>query len=174
MKMFNFKNVLALFVVVVLIFSVGITTSVAQEKTKVAGKDTYATVRSENFDVGDVEGHNIGVVQQEGVFESKSDLFNGAQTFYILTYDQVNGNGPYQGCGKMTKNGDTVSIKFEGVVTTSPSDKGPSVPTWQGTFSYQKGTGQFENIQGGGTFKGRPISRIIFVNESEGEYWFKK
>jgi hypothetical protein len=176
MKMFNFKNVLALSVMVVLIFSVGVTTSMAQEKTKITGKETFARVKMEVIDVGDVKGHSVGVIQEEGVYVStgKPDLLDGAQRVSVSTFDLVNGNGPIHGYVKFMKNGDFVIGKFEGVIKTTPSDKGNPVVTWQGTSSFINGTGQFENIRGSATFKGRPVSTIINVNETESEYWFKK
>jgi hypothetical protein len=44
----------------------------------------------------------------------------------------------------------------------------------EGTFSYTKGTALFENIQGGGTYKGKYISEKTYIVEWEGEYFIKK
>ncbi len=45
---------------------------------------------------------------------------------------------------------------------------------FEGTWSITKGTGKFENAQGGGTYKGWFIGQGIFTYISEGEYFIKK
>jgi hypothetical protein len=176
MKMLNFKNVLALSVIVVLTFSVCITTSVAQEKTKAVGKQILARVKMESIDVGDVKGHSLIIIQQEGVYNStgKADIFDGGQIVVAITLDLVNGNGPFQAYSKLMKNGDMLITKSQGVLTTTSSAGGTPVVTSEGTFTYMNGTGQFQNIKGNGTFKGRDISSYITIGEVEGEYFFQK
>jgi len=43
-----------------------------------------------------------------------------------------------------------------------------------GTWSFIRGTGKWENVQGGGTYKGWFIGQGIFINTTEGEYIIKK
>jgi hypothetical protein len=145
-----------------------------QEKIKIAGKETSARIKTETIEVGDVEGHYLMLIQAEGVFQGKPDLLDGAQEIAVGTYDLVNGNGPFHGYVKATKDGDSVYAKFEGTLTTSPSANGTPVVTSKNTWSYIKGTGRFENIQGSGTAKGKAISSFISIFETEGELFFKK
>jgi hypothetical protein len=46
--------------------------------------------------------------------------------------------------------------------------------TFNGPYSYAKGTGKYENIQGGGTFSGGYIGKGILFTDVEGEYFIKK
>ena len=75
---------------------------------------------------------------------------------------------------KLTKKDDTVFAKWKGSVMTTLSAEGTPVTTFEGSFSYIKGTGHFENIHGGGTYKGRFISKTIYTVEWEGEYFIEK
>ncbi len=92
-------------------------------------------------------------------------------TLSIGQSDLVKGNGTNQGYGKLAQNGDSAFLKWEGQVITTLSANGRPMIAFEGTWSWTKGTGQFENIQGGGTYKGKYISRTIWTNEWEGEYF---
>lgn len=72
------------------------------------------------------------------------------------------------------KDGNVFFSKWQGKVSTTQSPEGKPIMKWEGTFSYVKGTGKWENIQGGGTYKGGFIARGIYVNHVEGEYFIKK
>ena len=176
MQMLTSKRSMALFISLALIFALGVTTSIAQQKTKIAGKMTCASIKSERINVGDTEGHILLLSEYEGanVSTGKHKFMDGAQVVGMTFGDLVKGNGPHQGYIKMSLNGDAVFSKYEGKTTTTLSPEGTPIMTFEGTFSYIKGTGQFENIQGGGIYKGRYISRTIWVAKWEGEYSIKK
>jgi hypothetical protein len=65
-------------------------------------------------------------------------------------------------------------MKWELQVRPSPTAEGTPVTTYEGPLTFTKGTGEFEGIQGGGTIKGKYISRNISITEPEGEYWIEK
>ena len=146
------------------------------KKFKVSGKQTCAHNKLERIDVGDIDGHMVSYMVSEGVNVSTGNVkfFNGAQLVSIITSDIVYFNGLFQGYTKFTNKGDTLFSKFEGKITNALSVEGNYVLSMEGTVSFIKGTGQFENIRGSGTFKGRYLSKIIYVNEWEGEYWIEK
>ena len=168
---------MALFMSLALILAFGMTTlSIAQQKTKIAGKLTMAYTEQDMIEVGDTEGHTLTLAQAEGVNGSVGEhkFMDGAQVVTISFGDLTKGNGPHQGYIKFVKGGDTTFAKWEGQVTTKLSSEGTPVAAFEGTFSYIKGTGSFENIQGDGTYKGRFISKTIYTVEWEGEYVTKK
>lgn len=176
MQILRFKRAMGLFISLALIFSLSVTTSEAQQKTKAAGKMTVAYTNQETIEVGDAEGHIISLGESEGINVSTGmpEFMNGAQVVNLSFGDLVKGNGPHQGYVKFAKKGDTVIAKWEGKVTTTLSAEGTPITTFAGTFSWIKGTGQFGNIQGSGTYKGEFISKTIYTSDWEGEYSIKK
>jgi hypothetical protein len=88
--------------------------------------------------------------------------------------DLVKGNGPQQGYIKFGQNGDTAIARWQGKATTTLSAEGTPMITFEGTFSFIKGTGQFENIEGNGTYKGKFISETSYMAEWQGEYVIKE
>jgi hypothetical protein len=146
-------------------------------KFKVAGKQTIAYTRQERINVGDNEGHILSIIEAEGVNVStgETDYMNGAQVINIVTSDLVNFNGPIQGYSITKKKNDSAFGKFEGKITTTLSADGTPVAVIEEVhLNWVQGTGQFRNIQGAATAKGRYISTNIYLVEWEGEYWIKK
>lgn len=176
MQKLTFKRSMVLFISLVLLFALGVTTSIAQQKTKIAGKHTFAYTKQNTINVGDIEGHIIMLNEFEGINVStgKNKFMDGAQDVAMGFYDLVMGNGPHQGYGKMSLNGDVVFWKNQGNTATTISPEGKPVNTLEGSWTYTKGTGKYENIQGSGSYKGKLISRTIFIIEWEGEYFIKK
>lgn len=176
MQTLNFKKTMVQSIIPVLIFSLAISDSLAQQKYKVAGKQTNAYTKMERIDVGDISGHQLSLVVAEGVNMSTgaTEFLNGAQLVSMNISDLVNFNGQFQGYSKFTKKGDSGYATIEGKITTTLSTEGTPIPTLEGTFTWTKGTGQFENIQGSGTFKGRYLTTNIYTVDWEGEYWIKK
>jgi len=146
------------------------------EKFKVSGKQTCAYNKLERIEVGDIDGHMVSYMVSEGVNVSTGNVifFNGAQLVSIITSDIVYFNGVFQGYTKFTNKGDNLFSKFEGNITNTLSAEGNHVQSMEGTFTFIGGTGQYENIHGTGIFKGRYLSKIIYVNEWEGEYWIER
>lgn len=147
----------------------------AQNKIKISGRQTCACTRLERADVGDIEGHMVSYIVSEGVNVSTGDaaFFNGAQLISVITSDIVYFNGVFQGYTKFSHKGDNLVSKFEGKIKNTLSAEGNHVQSMEGNFSFIQGTGQYENIKGTGTFTGRYLSRIIYVNDWEGEYWIE-
>ena len=176
MQILTFKKSIGLFISLAFIFALGVTTSIAQQKTKIAGKMTLTYTKQDTINVGDTEGHIISLCEYEGtnVSTGKDKFMDGAQDFGMGFIDLIMGNGTFQGYAKLSLNGDVVFWKEQGKIATALSPKGKPVITFEGSFTYTKGTGKYENIQGSGTYKGKYISKTITIVEWEGVYFIKK
>lgn len=170
MQMLKSKRLTLLLISLASIFMFGLTTSLAQEKTKIEGKISLVNTKYEVIKLDDIEGHVLVQHGWKGV-----DVVTGDQVFTSGSSDYVKGNGPHRSYSKMVDpDGDVYFNKAEGRTTTTLSPEGKPVTTIKGTFSFTRGTGKFENIQGGGTYKGKIIGPGILTYEWEGEYFIKK
>jgi hypothetical protein len=147
------------------------TQSLAQEKVKVKFRAFAVVTEMEKFEVGDTEGHYIGILQNKGVTSDGKFV-----RYFTTRSDLIKGNGTLSGYGKYVevKDGDAYFVKFDGSVSTTKSPEGKLKITFNGPYSYAKGTGKYENIQGGGTFSGGYIGKGIMSVDVEGEYFIKK
>ena len=172
--MFRFKmNTLTKFsFCFVLVYSVVSLDAIAQQMTKISGKMTLANIERQVYESGYTEGHSLALSQAEGInISTGANVFmDGAQVVNFSFADLVKGNGPHQGYVKLLKKDDAVISKWQGKITTIMSNEGIPITTFDGTFSYVKGLGKFNNIQGKGTFRGKFISKMIYTVEWEGEY----
>ena len=176
MRILTCKRLTVLFISLALIFALGVTISIAQQKIKIAGKHTLAYTPGATINVGDTEDHIIALSTFEGanVSTGKNKFMDGAQDVGMTFADLVKGNGPHQGYGNLSLNGDVIFWKHQGKTKTTLTPEGKPVTTSEGSFTWTKGTGKYENIQGGGTYKGKYISKTITIVEWEGEYFIKK
>jgi hypothetical protein len=148
----------------------------AQQKFKIAGKATAAYTVREKIDVGDTEGHSLYLLKSEGFNENTGEnkFMDGAEAVWFAISDYIKGNGPHTVYSKLSLNDNTVYSKAEGKTTTTLSPEGKPVVTFEGSFSFIKGTGEYKKIQGSCTYKGKLVSSVIIVNEWEGEYFIKE
>ena len=177
MKGIFFKQSSMIFVVLTSIFTISSSPLMAEEKRlKVSGMITATAIHSAGVHIDDVEGHNLTLEEGEGTNKStgEQEFLHGAQVTFFGTSDHVMGNGTGRGYAKLALGDDAVFLKHEGTVETRPPTKGIRNTTFKGTFSFYKGTGRYKNIQGSGTYKGRYISKTIYIAEWEGEYITKK
>ena len=170
MQIFKSKLLLIL-TTLALILAFGVTTSTAQEKVKMESKYYGVFTKFDQMKPDDTEGHTMSFYEAKGAGTGS----NGDFTFFNQgTSDLVKGNGPHHGYFKATgKNGHYFS-KWQGNVTTTKSPEGKPIMKFEGTWSLIKGTGKWENAQGGGTYKGWFIGQGIFINTTEGEATLKK
>ena len=170
MQIFKSKRSMLILVTLASIIAFGVTTALAQEKVKVKRKAFGIKVKSEKFQIDDTEGHFLVLSEFKGV--TADGEFTRYQT---STGDLIKGNGPINGYAKyVDKVGNTYISKYQAVLSTTKSPEGKPISTFKGTYSYINGTGKFENIEGGGTFKGRFIGKGIYTMDAEGEYVIKK
>jgi len=171
MQIFKSKLLLIL-TTLAFILAFSVTTSTAQEKVKINSKYTGAFTKMEQIKPDDTEGHTLSL------YEAKGAGTGSAGGFTFLNQgmsDLVKGNGTHFGYSKQTdKDGHVYFAKWQGKVTTTMSPEGRPNVKFGGTWSYIKGTGKWENVQGEGTYKGMFIGEGIFSNVTEGEYFIKK
>jgi len=171
MQIFKSKLLLTL-TTLAFILTLSVTTSMAQEKVKITSKYTGVFTKTEQIKPDDTEGHTLNLYEAKGAGTGS----NGGFTFVNQGMsDLVKGNGTHQGYYKATdKDGHVWFANWQGKVTTTMSPEGRPNVKFAGTWSFDKGTGKWEGIQGGGTYKGMFIGPGIFANETEGEYFIKK
>ena len=160
----------------VLVLTLGVTAPMEQEHIKISGKMTLTHVKQETMTVGDIDEHVLTFSQAEGTNATTGEhaFMDGAKAINMSFSDAVRGNGANQGYMKVATEKATAYAKWEGKVTTVISSEGVPMTTFEGEFSWIKGTGQFENIQGKGTFKGSYLSKTTYAFEWEGAYTIAK
>ncbi|MFH1011245.1 MAG: hypothetical protein V1784_08425 [bacterium] len=170
------KQWMRLLLCAILVFAIGAMPTNAQEKTKIAGKMTITRPERPTLDVGDTPGHQLAMAQEKGTNSSTGEhkFMDNAEVVNLSFSDLAQGNGPHQGYMRVWQMADTVFIKWQGEVTTTLSAEKTPVTTFQGAWFYTKGTGQFQNIEGRGTFKGKFTSETEHTVDWEGEYFIKK
>lgn len=169
------KNLFGLMLVLLLIFAVGLTNCYAQKKISVSGEIKYTFTKVERFNIGDVEGHTFTVSESEGInTNTGSNVFmDGAKVTHYGFSDLVKGNGPHQGYNKLVSDDGSYFVKYEGKIKTALSSEGKEVTTFEGKYTWIGGTGNYENIQGKGTYEGRFTSEKEYTVYWEGKYHIK-
>jgi hypothetical protein len=172
----NLRKTIVQLVIFWLILTLGMATAAAQQKYQIAGEATHAIIDQQMSKLDDVLGHTLFLSNTEGVSfsTSETEFMNGARVISVIISDSERFNSSFQGYSRYAKKSDIVYFKMEGNITTSLSEEGNPLTTFDAKFSLVKGTGQYENIHGSGTYKGRYISGYIFTLEWEGEYWIEK
>ena len=143
-------KIMALVALITFAFAtVGIGNAVAGEKVK--GRNAKHTTRWEQIEVGDEEGHVVGIYEAKGIV-SRTD----GKTFVtwecgLLDMNLKTGLGSGTGHGVTTdRDGDKMHWTWKGK-TVKPG-------IWEGTLAYVKGTGKYEGIKGKGTYTNYTIA----------------
>ncbi len=139
---------------------------------EVEGRVVYHTEKSELMEVGDIEGHVVGVSQQYGIsFITKGPASNEiASRIGTVLFDSVKGKGTVIGYAIQTfQDGSTLAYKTIGTATTITVD-GRKKLVFEGTYEYTGGTGRFEGLKGKGTYKGERIGSPKTGGDSYGDF----
>jgi hypothetical protein len=114
----------------------------------------------------DVTNHDLSLLEVRGVQKSTDHNWDNAKITYWGTADLITGNGPQQGYFVNEHvDGDRDFGTFEGMIVTASGEV-----TIEGAWKYTGGTGNFEGLTGGGTYKGRMTSPTEVENTWEGKY----
>lgn len=114
----------------------------------------------------DVAGHEVNLVEIAGKQKSEDPHWNNANVTYWGVGDVIAGNGTQRGCySNQHADGDYDRGTFEARVTTTGGQ-----PVMEGTFTITSGTGKFNGVTGGGTFRSRLISATEVECTWNGEY----
>ncbi len=144
----------------------------AGERARVSGTSNLTYVQQHTLDVGDFEGHMLMAAKAQGSNRStgQTDFMGGAEVINVETLDLTRGNGTHNGYITFSKNGGSVVGKWGGKVTTTLSPENTPMTTFRGTWTWVKGTGQYQGITGGGTYQGRFTSQTEYTVDWEGNY----
>ncbi len=114
----------------------------------------------------DAPGHELNLAQVNGSQKSADTNWNGSKITYWGVADLVGGSGKQRGYFVNERaDGDRDIGTFEGKITSAGSQV-----TLEGTYTHTGGTGRFQGLTGGGTYKGRGISPTELEMTWEGAY----
>jgi hypothetical protein len=160
------RKIVIAVIVCVLIFSIGVTNSIAQEKKKVSDTTYWFATKTEVIKVNEAKGHIIQISESKGINVGRKEL-----AICRNTYDLVKGNGTLRGYstlmgldGKVIRN-----LKQEGKVITLLSAEGKPIMTGEGTWVVVPDNTWVTSVKGSGTWKLKMVSDGIFIMDWEGE-----
>jgi len=114
----------------------------------------------------DTPGHELSLAHITGPNAVNDENWKNVNVYYWVTSDLINGNGQQRGYFlNQHPNGDCDCGTSESRVTNHNGQV-----TFEGTWRYTHGQGQFAGITGGGTFRGRMISPTDMEITWEGNY----
>ena len=154
--------------IAIIIFLFGISTidyAVAAEKVKFKSDGTFYSTKWEQIEVGDEEGHTIGIYEMKGLYFdefTKERIVDKAVGF--MDFNSKTGVGFVRGYGVETNSdGDKRFRSFEG----KPIGK----TQWKGEWNIIKCTGKLEGTKGGGnwTWTSYDLEMNQGFQEMEGE-----
>jgi hypothetical protein len=151
-------------IALIMIFGMGtIDRTMAETKEKVKATATSINIKFEKIDVGDEDGHMIAIVENKQVWSADgSDEKSTAVVRGLMDFNPKTGKGTFTGYSiRNYKNGEKWYLSFEG----KPAGKG----RWEGTHTYNGGTGKYEGMSGSGTWKTYSLAPGISIIEAEGE-----
>lgn len=169
------KNLIGLTLILLLIFAVGMVNCYAQKKISVSGEIKFTFTKAERSNIGDIEGHTFTITEAAGInTNTGSNVFmDGAKVTNYSFSDLIKGSGPQQGYNILVSDDGSIFVKYEGKIKTTLSSEGTEIMTFEGKYTYAGGTGQYENIQGKGTYEGRFTSDKDYTVNWEGKYHIK-
>ncbi len=151
-------GIMALMVFAMGIFLAG--DALAGEKGKVKNREIWFMPTIHTLKVPDMEGHTIHLWEAKGIiFTENWGVCHG----YVPAMSDF--NTPK---GEMMSQGYVQYTYPDGSTTVQKWESKPGNPL--GTWSYLKGTGKFEGIQGGGTFTFAMVAPDRWYTDIEGEY----
>ena len=147
-------------------------TGLHAQATKTSGTITAAISRADTVMVNDAQGHGMYLQAWKGTLASTGEqpFMDGAKVVIPALSDLVQGNGTHQGYTTFAMGADTVVASWHGKVTAVMGKDEKRLISFKGVFTYMRGTGQYMNIKGKGTYEGKFTSPKEFMCEVQGEY----
>ena len=139
------------------------------KKKKVTySKKVKQIIYRQDTNIGDVPGHQLSnYVRISSINNSDSD-FGLSENLEYGQSDHIMGNGSHRGYSDNNyESGDKTHMKWEGTHKTIVKENGGLETNYEGKFEFTGGTGKFNNIKGGGVYKGTITEEGI---TEEGEY----
>jgi hypothetical protein len=123
---------------------------------------------------GDKPGHELTMVRRMDTITYSDPIFNSGQAVVAGVTDYTAGSGPHRGYFAVTHpTGDKTFTSYEGMAKATPKAGGPPDVTFEGKWSFVGGTGKFDGITGGGTYKGG-VTAAGPAYEFGGQYTLKQ
>ncbi len=160
----SWSKIFAVTAVVMFVFGIAtIDCAVAGEKQKYKSHGASYTVKWEQIEVGDEEGHVVAVYKSKAIYFNEITGEKTAGTSVnMMDINLKTGQGFVQGYGvTIDKDGDKSFRTHEG----KPVGKGH----WKGTWTSTKGTGKYEGVKGEGTWDQYMLGPKESYIEVEGE-----
>jgi len=143
--------------------------ALAGERGKVVSREVYFATSIPSAKVPDVEGHAIYFFEAKGI--GFSEEWGAALITLAGTGDYTKGAGPNEGYSHFTyADGSTITLRWKGKAKEGPPPGTVGRREGDGTWTYIKGTGKFEGIKGGGTYKYFVLGPGQWYSDGEGEY----
>jgi len=139
----------------------------AGETVKVKATASNVTTKWHQIEIGDVEGHIIGVYENTQLWVDAQDGQKViAHSRGIMDLNPQKGQGTLQGYGLYTyPDGDKRFSSYDGELV----GKGQ----WKGKYTEIGGTGKYEGCTGGGTWESKSLGAGIGEVVAEGERTLK-
>ena len=140
----------------------------AGERGKVVDREVNYATNFQTVKIPDVDGHTNHLYEAQLI--GFNERFGPAVGANIGRIDVIKGAGLVQGYTHFTyPDGSTITSKWEG--ENRGMGRGISgSASGEGTWTYIKGTGKYEGIQGSGTYKSYILGPGQWYSDSEGEY----
>ena len=160
---------------VLIFFAMGILLvfdALAEERGNVANREVLNMAAVQTLKVPDVEGHAIRLCEAKGIVFTEK--WGNCLAYHTYTIDLIKGEGTSQGYAHYTyPDGSAYDTKFEGKNKGAATEFSAGIAgsvNAEGTWTYIKGTGKFEGIQGGGTYKVYVLGPGQWYADVEGKY----
>jgi len=142
--------------------------ALAGERGKIIARQACSATTVHTLKVPDVESHTISLIEGKGI------VFNekwGAHLIYLTyTVDLIKGEATVRGYTQYTfPDGSTYTSKWEGKNMGAGRGTAGSASS-EGSWTFIKGTGRFEGIQGEGTYKSYILVPGQWYSDIEGQY----
>ena len=143
----------------------------AEEAIKISGSAELTYSKQHALDVPDRPGHQLLAGETKGTNRNtgSGDFMSNVPVVNVETADLTQGTGTHQGYYTMGKGADTLTAKWGGKVTTTMADNQPST-SFNGTWEYVYGSGQYAGVKGRGTYKGQFLAKDKYSVTWEGNY----
>jgi hypothetical protein len=123
---------------------------------------------------GDKPGHELTMARRMGTITYSDPIFTSGQAVVAGVSDYTAGNGPHRGYFAVSHpTGDKTFTSYEGMAKATPKAGGPPDVTFEGKWTFVGGTGKFDGITGGGTYKGA-VTPAGPTYEFSGRYTLKQ
>jgi hypothetical protein len=160
----SLKHAAVLSMVVVFTMAVSSIADAAEKIEQTCVKTNVVTAYTTTVQIG--EGHELTQTLEIGDF--KCSTFKTTSEWAFVQIDSIDGSGKIHAYFvDYHEDGSQTYGIGEGTNKVTAEPDGSWQATWEGTYKYLGGTGKYQNIKGGGTFKGQASSKEPATEEAK-------